>query len=63
MRDHTYNGTPVSEMALKDIEDCLREGFVFNELDGWDIAEAREAVRARLELEVFIRASGLRGKT
>ncbi len=54
MQDENGRWIPVSEMSLVDIIECLVEGV---EILSNDTAEA---VRERLELEIFIRKKGLR---
>ena len=58
MRDYTCEGTPVALMSDVDIAECLNGGVEI--LDGSD--ESVADVMDRLELEVFIRAGGLRAE-
>lgn len=60
MRDYMYHpdgidpGVPVSQMPTEEIVACLADGFEAN-------GEAPiEAIRDRLQLELFIRERGLR---
>lgn len=61
MIDHTYRGTPVSQMPEAALRDCLAHGFSVNEatLDGNSIQDAEYWIRLRLEIEVLRRALGI----
>lgn len=62
MRDHTYEGTPVREMARQDIHECLEHGIEIYSSDlECSTDEEAEWVRLRLEIELIIRAQ--RGET
>lgn len=60
MLDHTYCGTPVSQMSDKDLHDCIVDGFkVRNPGELGDPANAEYWIRKRLEVEVVRRHLGL----
>lgn len=60
MQDYTLNGVPTSQVSTADIEECLENGIVINDADGWDVALAEQMVMERLRLELTIRKMGLR---
>jgi hypothetical protein len=59
MMDHTYCGTPVSQMPQRALDECLDEGFQI--LDKWGMSENEAAywVRLRLEIERIRRQLGI----
>ena len=63
MRDHTYNGVPVSKMRREDIERMIADGEVqINEGDGRSEEELQEAIQLRLRIELHIRDLRLRSR-
>jgi hypothetical protein len=64
MYDHTCEGVPISLLSTAFIHECLADGIAVNMerscLDGYTLAEATEAVKERLRIELLIRSMGLR---
>jgi len=50
MKDHTFNGVPVSSMLTSDIEECLRNGIRILSNEG--VVDPVKSVMDRLEIEL-----------
>lgn len=60
MRDYTFEGVPVAQIPTAEIHSILVDGFCIIHHDHPEAGDPVARVIERLNLELFIRARGLR---